>query len=982
MANPYVRLLGTSEVRSEDVLIDLPTKHLALLALLVLRHPSGISRDRLCRLLWPVAGSRSARHSLSQALYSVRKRLGSATIEVVGDQLLLGAVDSDVIRFREALRHNDTVHAREQYRGDLGDIPGLGAEFEHLLDRERAQLSADAQVLLEDTGDGATARAAEDGAGGISFIGRQAELRSLNELYASVSGGPAQVAIIAGEAGIGKSTLSRRFARRCALKRARVIDCSGYELEANLPYGFVVQILSWIEERGWLADRERERDLIRLRRALRGELQGDQPDLSPLMLGSAMSQIVDELSDAVVVLVIDDYQWIDPASATLLHYVLRSNEQRQLLTVINERPREDAISAERLWKHPHVLRLRGLGKDETEYLVRRERPDAGDSTVEQVWELTSGNPLLIRSLLDGGAPIETLPDSARALFRSQIAALSRSTVVTGGALAAAGVPIALPELASIAELPPEQVESSIEVLKQHGFARQTPEGEVRAAHDMIAEELLSAVPPASRAVLHSRAGRVLVDQGASAAILATQFSIAGNQTEAYKTALEAAEASVKLHAFAEAEHFLRVAISQADSDLRELAARNRLAEVLLIRDRPEEAAALLEQTLSEDLAVPVQERGECAILHLLAELKSGRRSNSLGLASATLARLSGIVPDELALRGHIALATTSIDLGDRAVALEHVHRSKELLDNLSHDASRMSQMRKVQTLEALINPDVDTEAFLDDLPASVTTTPVAHVQSLVAFSIVCHTRGRTADAETALVEALGLSERYQVYQQLIAIRNNLAVCLMEQGRWTEAEEQLNAALAPAHLAPRHELLSVYGNRAILFSEIADSSRALEASDHCLAIEPNRQPHRASLVGLAVRGMTQLALGRLADARAAERTLRITLPVGKWWSNDISFVEIFLSRMAAVGGSAEDAVERLNAQLSLVSPNDFFGKARMEIEAMSLEWRTDTGRTLERATELRTRLARARAVPLVEKLDGIIARCRAESAESS
>src|SRR5438874_9748612 len=59
---------------------------LALLALLAVAGPRGVSRDKLVAFLWPDSGDERARNSLSQALSSLRRELGI-------DQLVLGSAE-------------------------------------------------------------------------------------------------------------------------------------------------------------------------------------------------------------------------------------------------------------------------------------------------------------------------------------------------------------------------------------------------------------------------------------------------------------------------------------------------------------------------------------------------------------------------------------------------------------------------------------------------------------------------------------------------------------------------------------------------------------------------------------------------------------------------------------------------------------------------------------------------------------------------
>lgn len=138
---------------------DVRPRRLALLAILAAAGAKGISRDRLLAILWADSELERARHSLSQALYSLRQDLG---VEVVLTQPALRLdptqITADVDDFRKATASRDWERAADLFAGPflegyyLGDAP----EFERWADEERSVLSHEAQRALE-----ATAKAAQ-----------------------------------------------------------------------------------------------------------------------------------------------------------------------------------------------------------------------------------------------------------------------------------------------------------------------------------------------------------------------------------------------------------------------------------------------------------------------------------------------------------------------------------------------------------------------------------------------------------------------------------------------------------------------------------------------------------------------------------------------------------------------------------------------------------------------------------------------------
>ncbi|MFC6670543.1 AfsR/SARP family transcriptional regulator [Marinobacterium aestuariivivens] len=79
-------------------------KAMALLAYLVL-SPGNQRRERIAALLWPDSDEAQARHSLRQALVSLRKVLGETALITDAENLCLdpGCIDADTTRFNRLL---------------------------------------------------------------------------------------------------------------------------------------------------------------------------------------------------------------------------------------------------------------------------------------------------------------------------------------------------------------------------------------------------------------------------------------------------------------------------------------------------------------------------------------------------------------------------------------------------------------------------------------------------------------------------------------------------------------------------------------------------------------------------------------------------------------------------------------------------------------------------------------------------------------
>ena len=139
-----LRLLGGISLQGPGGPVEGRTtqpRQLALLSLLGSATRSGRSRDTLMALLWPDADERHARALLSDALYLIRRELGSEAVVESGQELSLNpaVVSVDVAEFQEALETDGLEAAVRLYSGPFlygFHVSGM-PELERWIDVER-----------------------------------------------------------------------------------------------------------------------------------------------------------------------------------------------------------------------------------------------------------------------------------------------------------------------------------------------------------------------------------------------------------------------------------------------------------------------------------------------------------------------------------------------------------------------------------------------------------------------------------------------------------------------------------------------------------------------------------------------------------------------------------------------------------------------------------------------------------------------------
>lgn len=135
---------GLSLVGAEGPVLLSQRRRLALLALLAVAGNRGMQRDKLLGYLWPESTPDSARHSLDQLVYGLRRELGQSLF-VGSNPLLLNSsiICSDVGEFDSALDAGALADAERLYRGPFLDgfyITDL-SEFEEWTSVQRQRLA-------------------------------------------------------------------------------------------------------------------------------------------------------------------------------------------------------------------------------------------------------------------------------------------------------------------------------------------------------------------------------------------------------------------------------------------------------------------------------------------------------------------------------------------------------------------------------------------------------------------------------------------------------------------------------------------------------------------------------------------------------------------------------------------------------------------------------------------------------------------------
>lgn len=234
-------------------------------------------------------------------------------------------------------------------------------------------------------------------AGGPPFVGRVPERTRLVSLWREAERGHAQLVLVSGEPGIGKTRLIEEFRSWCAHRGAVTAEARSYQAEGALAYGPVVTWLRSEAIRARLARIERAH-LAELARLL-PELLAEVPGLAlpePLPESEGRQRLFGALAHALLalgplLLVADDLHWCDRETLWFLHYLLRARPQAPLLVVATARreevgerhPLNDLVAGLQALERVTEPELERLGRDETAALAERMLELGGTA---RLWE--------------------------------------------------------------------------------------------------------------------------------------------------------------------------------------------------------------------------------------------------------------------------------------------------------------------------------------------------------------------------------------------------------------------------------------------------------------------------------------------------------------------------------------------------------------------------------------------------------------------
>jgi class 3 adenylate cyclase/predicted ATPase len=574
------------------------------------------------------------------------------------------------------------------------------------------------------------------------FVGRREELRQLMAVWQRARKGDGQVALLCGEAGIGKSRITKTLRDYTAGDRHIMVSyqCSPYHTNSPL-YPVISQLrytarfesndapeikLDKLEKLLARSGPELLRDIGLYAALLSLPTHGRYPelDLTPqrqkeLTIESLVRQLLHLTSLQPVLFIFEDVHWIDPTTLELLNRALSAIKAAPILFVITFRP--EFFPPWLNEAHVMMLRLGRLERNDVAAMILHltSGKELPAEVCDQILSKTDGIPLFVEEITKAVLEAGHLQDTGEGyvigdtravtaipatLHDSLMARLDRMAPIkevpqTGAAL---GREFSYRLLAAVVPVGEAVLRNALEQLSEAEliFSRGEPPDSVYTfKHALIQEAAYGSLLRSKRQQLHARIAEVLKEQLAETIetqpeLMAHHLAQAGLIEPAIEYLQKAGQQAIQRSANAEAighlEHAAELLQSLPGSPERTRVAcglQVMLGEAMIAGRgyaAPETKQALLRAKALMDASTEPSQKfavlyGIWAQYYVAGEVAMQREAAAEFVVEAEQSGERASLC--LALR---TLGTTYVTMGDFAAGRQHLERARGLYDPESH----------------------------------------------------------------------------------------------------------------------------------------------------------------------------------------------------------------------------------------------------------------------------------------------------------
>ncbi|MFF5479404.1 AAA family ATPase [Streptomyces sp. NPDC012935] len=769
------------------------------------------------------------------------------------------------------------------------------------------------------------------------FVGRAAELETLNDALARAAAGEPQALVIGGEAGVGKTRLVEEFAN-AAGEGAAVVALGGcVEIGADgLPFAPFSTALRALRRElpGELAAAAagQEEELARLLPELgeaaptRGADRSDEEGMARLF--ELTARLLERVAAGrTVVVALEDLHWADASTRHLLAYLFRTLRTGRLVVLATYR--SDDIHR----RHPlrpllaELDRLRTVRRIELGRFNRAEvgRQIAGilatepaPAQVDEIFERSDGNAFFVEELAVAAheGSCAGLTDSLRDLLLVRVEGLPESGQRVARIVAEGGSTVEYRLLAAVAQLAEDDLIEALRAAVNANILIAAPGGDgYRFRHSLVREAVGDDLLPGERSRLNRRyaealeADPTLVPAGERVMRLASYWYHAHDPAKALPAVLDASVTARRRHAHSEQLRLLERAMELWDSAPEDIRATLRPVDYtevyppcgcdpdttpLRYLDLMAEAAVAGRLCGERERALKITKRA----LHLLEDESDPMRAAWFWVQRSRLVQslargdgwkelgtaqqlVRGLPPSEV----HAEVLATAANWSMlRAPGPDAMSAAERAVEYARMVGAEDIELNARLTLGGLMVDAGHIDAGLAqmyEVKEEVLTRGITTVvgRSHVNLPSALEGIGRSQDAVGILREGLRLTQEWGLRDSEAWVWTNLAESLVSLGRWDEAADAaVNAQRTGQSAKPRGGASNSLAHLALARGEVTEAARHLAAARASYGTHDPMPQNNLPMASLALG--TAAAEGRLLDARAeADRVLDAGFPPG-------------------------------------------------------------------------------------------------------
>ena len=606
----------------------------------------------------------------------------------------------------------------------------------------------------------------------------------------------AQMALLSGEAGIGKTSLATATLAQLADNgwTTHIGYCIEY-VDRSIPFGPIVSIL-----RSVLLDNLDHIDELLGHR--RDDLAGLLPELAKVGESGHVSLTgdVDRLFDAIasclraasrtrpLALLIEDIHWADAATRDLTTSLVRNLGRARVLLIVTERsgaitrrhPIRTWLAEHRRMLNVHYLALEGLDRDEVAAQAESVLQQPADpSLIEELFARTAGNPYYCHELLVARRDGElALPSSLAEFLTSRLERLHdderellRAVAVAGGPVSHRTLTAMMPEL-PVGELVRSLFDASILVVDGSDYV---------FGHALLREAILRDVLPFEQEELHRRVAEAITSdpqRGTSLSdlvSLATHWAGANDADQSLAAAAAAADAAASVAAYQ----------SAADLGLQAFESWSQAS-------RPEEATGLTRDQLL------------LQVTDWLARCYRGEEA--VGYINEALDGWAAQLPDGRRALLHANMARIYWDLGNPPEAQRVLGEARRIVPD--ETSSEVAQVHHRISKQALADGQIEPARASAEQAIAIATVAgpmIVLVEAMTTKALAMGVTGDLAGGLALAVQARELAlEAGFVSQVANTYRTEMLMIVFQAGRTEASLETSRRGLAYAeeHCGPR------------------------------------------------------------------------------------------------------------------------------------------------------------------------------------